>query len=86
MSDEVLFTFNTVLDAIRAEKSLIDAGVPARVMPMPDAIGAKCGMCLRVDAPDRVRAQSALPVPVKGVYAVSGEGRAKTYTPLKAEC
>jgi hypothetical protein len=83
MQDEVLFTFNTVLDVIRAEKSLIDASVPTRVMPMPDAIGAKCGMCLRVDPPDCERALSAIPVSIKQVYTVSDTGNGKTYTPLQ---
>jgi hypothetical protein len=83
MQDEVFFTFNTVLDVIRAEKALLDASVPARVMPMPDAIGAKCGMCLRVAPPDRERALGAMPVAIKHIYIMSDTGNGKTYTLLE---
>jgi hypothetical protein len=83
MQDEVFFTFNTVLDVIRAEKALLDASISARVMPMPDAIGAKCGMCLRVAPPDRERALSAIPVAIKQVYTMSDAGNGKIYTPLQ---
>jgi hypothetical protein len=83
MQNEVLFTFNTVRDAIRAEKALIDASVPVRVMPMPEAIGPRCGMCIRVDPPDRERALSAIPVAIKQVYTVRDTGNGKTYTPLQ---
>jgi hypothetical protein len=85
MQDEVLFTFNTVLDVILAEKALLDAAIPTRVMPMPDVIGAKCGMCLRVDPTDHARARSAFPVAIKRVYTVSDSGNGKTYTLLQDE-
>lgn len=44
---ELVFTFGNTLDAIRAETALQAAGVSVQIMPLPPAIKAGCGICLR---------------------------------------
>lgn len=60
MDSETVFTFSTTHNAINGEKALLSAGVGARVMPRPSALGQGCGICLRVDDADRERAVAAL--------------------------
>ena len=62
---EAVIAFARTVDAIRAEQALAGAGLAPRVMPLPSAIRAGCGICLRVDIDHRgdaldVLAQSGL--------------------------
>lgn len=52
---EAVMTFRDAHRVIRAEGVLLAEGVPVRVMPLPPAIRAGCGLCLRV-APERAAA------------------------------
>ncbi len=60
MQTERLFTFASAGDAIRAERVLLDAGIPVKVMNLPSAIQAGCGLCLRVAPPRTEEARAAL--------------------------
>ncbi len=45
---ELIFSFAGTHAAIQAEQCLLDAALPVRVMPLPSAIRAGCGICLRL--------------------------------------
>lgn len=45
---ELLYTFSNTHAVISAEQVLLSAGVPIKVMPVPNAITAGCGLCLRI--------------------------------------
>ncbi|MDY3280868.1 DUF3343 domain-containing protein [Dysosmobacter sp.] len=46
-------TFRTTAEAMAMEKRCRDSGVPGRLIPLPRAISAGCGMCW--SAPDGSR-------------------------------
>jgi hypothetical protein len=50
--EEILFTFYNTHHSIMAEQMLLDAKIPVKVMPMPEAITAGCGLCLRIQESD----------------------------------
>jgi len=39
--------FQSVSHAIKAEKTLKEAGIPHKVIPVPRIISSDCGVCLR---------------------------------------
>lgn len=47
---EAVFTFQTTRAAIGGEQALLSAGLKVKVMALPSALGAGCGLCLRVEA------------------------------------
>ncbi len=57
---EWVFSFHTTGDAILAEQALMQAGLAPRVMPLPSAIRAGCGLCLRVATAQKDAALHAL--------------------------
>ncbi len=57
---DYVFTFDSTHHAIRAEGLLLSRGVDARVMPLPSAIRAGCGLCLRVSTAEAGRAMGLL--------------------------
>jgi hypothetical protein len=68
---EKILTFDGVNAALTGEEALKAASVPVRVMARPNALGAQCGFCLRVDPENlaeaiRILAQAG--VVVKGAY------------------
>lgn len=50
--DYAVFGFATTHDALAAEAALVGSGVTLTVMPTPKALGALCGIALRVPAED----------------------------------
>ena len=82
---EVIFTFSNTHDAIRGEKTLLEGGLLVRTMALPDQIGAGCGICLRVDEPDREKAQTLLTnvdIQPQGVFLARRTAKGTQYTPL----
>jgi hypothetical protein len=71
LPEEFMFTFAAAGDAIGAEKKLLAGGLAPAVMPLPDQIGAGCGLCLRVAPDDLERARSLLGAGFQKIYAVS---------------
>lgn len=45
---EILLAFDTTTRAIAAENALLEAQIAVNVMPIPSAIKAGCGICLRL--------------------------------------
>ncbi len=46
--------------AIRAEKVLLKAGVPCKMIPVPRHLSSNCGVCVRIARADREAARLAL--------------------------
>ena len=67
----ILLTFAATRDAIVGERLLIEAGEPVRAVPLPMAIAAGCGICLRLPL---TRRESAI-----AVLEVEGAAVAGTY-------
>lgn len=82
MDTDILLTFAGTHHAIAAEQALLGCGVAVRVMPLPGAIAAGCGLCLRV-ARDSLDAATAClntaGVQVQNLYD------AGSYAPHKTE-
>jgi hypothetical protein len=73
MRGELIFTFHDTHEAIMGERRLLDAGLDARVMPVPSALGKACGIALRVPEAEAERALSVLGENYLGVFCRSGE-------------
>ena len=74
--DEMILTFPSTRNAIAGEKALLQAGLDARVMPMPEALSHQCGICLRLPPHELEAGRMALEgagIPVQDVYRKSGE-------------
>lgn len=41
----LIITFRDTVMAIRMEKAMKEAGFPGRIIPLPSAISAGCGLC-----------------------------------------
>ncbi len=60
ISQEIVLTFPNVQNALRGERTLLDASLAVRIMSRPSALGEGCGICLRVDVRDDEAARKAL--------------------------
>jgi hypothetical protein len=52
--------FQSVSQAIRAEKLLLGAGIPCKLIPVPRHLSSDCGVCLRFGPAGRPRVEAAL--------------------------
>ena len=57
---EIIFTFPGTNHVIQAEDILLKAGLHVQVMPLPPAIQAGCGLCLRLPPPENNNAEKLL--------------------------
>ena len=48
--------------ALRAEKILLEAGIPCKLIPVPRHLSSDCGVCLRIAQEDVARARQTLDV------------------------
>jgi SH3-like domain-containing protein len=55
-----IFIVPSVSHAMKAEKTLTRATIPAKLVPVPRELSSQCGVCLRVAPEDRARAEQAL--------------------------
>jgi len=82
---EVVFTFYSTREAISGEDLLLEGGVKVKVMPLPDSLGAGCGLCLRV-APDELDVSRRLlkeaDISPQGLFAKGVEDGRTVYAPL----
>lgn len=60
MKTEILVSFETTQSAIFAEKLTMEAGIKVSIMPLPSAIKAECGMCLRMQEENLEQAEALL--------------------------
>jgi len=75
MPVEILLTFPTTRAAIIGERTLLAAGLDVKVMPMPEALFAQCGIVLRLppEALDAARrALETAEVPIQAIYQKKG--------------
>jgi selenide,water dikinase len=56
----VLLLFQSTRDSIKAEKLCGQIPVACRVVPVPTSISSECGMAIRIDAADRIKAEKTL--------------------------
>lgn len=85
---EIVLTFKNTNHSVRAETALAEAGIAVRVMPLPAAISAGCGLCLRVDPEDAQRAIGLLErvqAPVLGAYTREACGGKSGYEEFTGE-
>ena len=47
-----LATFHTHFSALRTSRNLTEAGIPAKMAPVPRKLSSSCGTCVRYEAPD----------------------------------
>ncbi len=45
-------TFFSHFGAMHCKKQCDQAGIPARMMPVPRKLSSSCGTCVRIEAPD----------------------------------
>ncbi|AET67750.1 Protein of unknown function (DUF3343) [Desulfosporosinus orientis DSM 765] len=75
MQKEIIFTFYNTNHVIAAVEVLIKGDVPVKVMSIPSAISAGCGLCLRVMPENLTRAFEAFAgnqVAVQQVFFTEG--------------
>lgn len=55
---KLIVTFHTTADAMAMEKACKDAGAPGRLIPVPRAISAGCGLswCAALEEKEEIRA------------------------------
>lgn len=46
--------------ALRAEKVLLEAGIPCKLIPVPRHLSSDCGVCVRIERADQEPALQAL--------------------------
>jgi hypothetical protein len=59
--------------AIRAERLLHQARIGSKLIPVPRHLSSDCGVCLRIEQPDRGAAEQALQqagVEIDGIYDI----------------
>lgn len=72
-----VFTFYTTADAMAAERVCARRGLPGRLMPVPRALSADCGIAWGAPATDGVRVAAALEeagVETAGAHLWEGRG------------
>ena len=47
----LIVTFFSHYGAMRCKKACDEAGIPARMMPVPRRLSSSCGTCVRLEAP-----------------------------------
>ncbi len=55
-----IFTFSRTVDAMAAEKICTEEKVPGRLIPLPTAISAQCGLAWRTEPEYRELCQSKI--------------------------
>ncbi|MGN0981096.1 MAG: DUF3343 domain-containing protein [Candidatus Avoscillospira sp.] len=65
-------TFHTHLSALLTCRALTNAGIPARMAPVPRKLSSSCGTCVFYTAPEPCR--DCLDQDTERVYRVDGDG------------
>ena len=74
----IIFTFSTTSRVYQAEAAISNAGLKARLRPLPPGVTSRCGLCLQLREGDRAQAlrelgQSLAPVAVYMPGATSSD-------------
>lgn len=72
-SQYAVVLFHSTSYALRAEKVLLGAGIPCKLIPVPRHLSSDCGVCVRVERSNVEAAQHALTmtgVESKGIYQI----------------
>lgn len=80
---EYVLTFGNTNHSIKGEQTLLARQIDVAVMPLPPAIRAGCGLCLRIWADDLPAAREALDqagVPIQDIYARRQTDDGSAYT------
>lgn len=88
MDTEAVFVFCSTNEVIQAEKILLENLFLVCVMPLPAAIRAGCGICLRLPLQDAAAAKAALTLaqtPAQAVYVKRTENKISRYYGWKEE-
>ena len=56
----LIITFRDTVMAIRMEKAMKEAGLPGRIIPLPSAISAGCGLCFMAPLEARAALQQEM--------------------------
>jgi hypothetical protein len=59
-SSHAVILFHSTSYALRAERVLAQAGIGCKLIPVPRHLSSDCGVCVRVERPDRETALAAL--------------------------
>ncbi len=65
--------FYSTNHALRAEKVLLGAGIPCKLIPVPRHLSSDCGVCVRIERADRDAALRALEnasVELEGIHEI----------------
>lgn len=82
---EAVITFRATRDAINGERAVLEAGLAAKVMALPSALGAGCGLCLRLKAGELELGSQALAsagIEPEGLYYKYKEEGRTVYRPV----
>ena len=82
--EDILFTFHNTHHSIMAETLLLGEKISVKVMPMPEAITAGCGLCLRLpegDCPKALEILKQSSIIPRGIFKKTAE----TYSNLPIE-
>ncbi len=85
MEGRFLLSFSSTHDAISAEQALVLGGFAPRVMPLPSAIAAGCGLCLRLPETALQGAKACLSgagITPQGLYKIEGGGYSSCFEAL----
>jgi hypothetical protein len=73
MDEYSVVLFHSASHAIRAEKVLLQAGIPNKMIPTPRQLSSDCGMALRFGRADEnnvARTLAEHKVPINGIHAL----------------
>lgn len=69
--------FHSISGALRAERLLMAEGLPLKCVPVPRHLSSDCGICVRIDRADEVKAEAILRrgnLEHQGVHPMEPEG------------
>lgn len=69
---QYIATFHTHLSAQRSHRALTNAGINAKLAPVPREVSSSCGICMRYESEDSC--EQLMDTDLEGIYQISEEG------------
>ena len=72
-TERCVVTFRTTTGAMSMESACLEAGLPGRLIPVPRAVTAGCGVCWAAPPEARTALEELViekPLDVDGIYAI----------------